>query len=119
MKSFSWLLVVGTFLLVGCSLKPPNDPICYVDAPMEANCTFMVDGTDFKVDDSGHNYTLNGHNWNYDQIVQNFLLVPPETYGDIKTFFLNYCHDNPNVCDYQTMQSTFQEYESRFQDYAY
>lgn len=103
--------VVLLLLLVGCAAKPPNDPICFQDGLKVANCTYMVVGQDFKVDNVGHKYQLNGHQWNFDELQQNTLWLPPETYADIKTFFLNYCHQNSGVCNYEDIQAQFIDFE--------
>ena len=96
-----------------CASKPPNDVVCFVDADQEANCTYMVQGTDFKVDNAGHNYILGGHNYSFDKIERLFFLVPPETYADIKNFFIVYCNQNPGVCTYQTVMDNAYKIESR------
>lgn len=103
--------VLLLILLSGCALTPPNDPICFQDGPSNANCSYMVVGTDFKVDNLGHNYTLNSHNWNFDQLRQNSLWVPPETYGDIKEFFLKYCNQNQSQCNYQSFKAALDKFE--------
>ena len=99
--------------LIGCAGKPPNDPVCFRDSISSANCTFMVAGNDFSVNDAGKNYTLQGHNWTYDQLWQHSLWLPPETYGDIKQFFLNYCHQNKNVCKYADLNQRFTSFEQK------
>ncbi len=101
-------IVLGSFC--GCSLKPPDSIICFEDGPQHANCTHMVTSEDFPVDDIGHNYTLNGHNWNFDQLQSNSLYVPPESYADIKKFFLEYCHQKKG-CDYQSIKDALDSFD--------
>ena len=87
-------------LLAGCA-SLPNASVCANDAPKHAHCAFMVSGNDFEVDNSGtHQYTQDGRNWNYDQLIQNSLIMPVDSYGKIKKWFLNYCHRNPSQCKY-------------------
>lgn len=100
-------LLLLCIFLVGCAGKPPNDEIGFTDGPAHANFTYMVTGTDFSVDNVGHNYTLHGQNLNYDQMRALFFYVSPWTWADMKQFFLNYCHANPNVCDYAKVQKRF------------
>jgi hypothetical protein len=88
------------FLLVGCQTKPPNIPICFTDAPAHANCAFTISGADFQVDNVGHNFTAQGRNWTYDQLISNSLIFPPDSYSQLKQFELNYCHQNPGICVY-------------------
>lgn len=102
--------VVGGFLS-GCAIKPPNDPICFTDAPKHANCAYMVTGNDFQVDNSGNNFTDHGRNWNYDQLIKNSLILPPDTWGDLKTFLLEYCQQNQNVCTYDQAKAAFIKFE--------
>jgi len=102
-------------MIIGCAQVPPNDPVCFPDAPAHANCTYMVENTqpDFPVDNTGDSYTVQGDNWTYDQLVQNTLWVSPQTYGDIKDFFLNYCQQNSGVCNYTQAQAAFADFESK------
>ena len=72
----------------------------------------MEAGNDFRVDNTGkNNYTQDGHNWTFDQLVAHSLIKPPETYGEIKKFFLNYCHANANLCSYSTAVAQFTKFE--------
>lgn len=114
MKIQSWskfTTIVGIILLSGCSLKPPNKPICFTDAPSHANCAWMVNGADFQVDNVGHNFTQDGRNWNYDQLMKNSLILPPDTYGAEKKFFLSYCHQHPKDCNYSAAVEHFRTVE--------
>lgn len=107
MKFFSWLLIVCVFLLVACTLQPPNKSICYTDGPSHANCAFLVQGNDFSVDNQGHNFTQDGRNWNYTELLLNSLILPPDTAAAEKQFFLNFCHQNPNDCNYSQALERF------------
>jgi hypothetical protein len=100
-------------IFVSCAGKPPNDEIGFTDAPGRANFTYLVQGTDFVVDNQGHNYTLHGQNLSYDQMRDLFFYVSPWTLADIKTFFLNYCHKNPGVCVYDSLLKKINEVEAR------
>lgn len=87
--------------LTCCAGKPPNVEIGFTDQLGQANFHYLIQGTDFKVDNSGqHNYTLHGMNLTYDQMIHLFFYMSPWAWGDMKNFFLNYCHQKQNTCNY-------------------
>lgn len=106
--------LIWVFLFWSCAPVPPNSPVCYTDSLNHANCAFMIEGNDFPVDNSGsHQFTQSGRNWNYTQLTQNSLIMPPDSYGAIKVFILNYCKQNSSACTYSDMATKFNEFEMK------
>jgi hypothetical protein len=86
-------------LCVGCA-TPPDKPVCVQDENENAHCIFMMTGGAFDVDNLGKQYTQDGRNWNFTELRQMSLMMPPDTYAALKKFLLNYCHKNTNNCNY-------------------
>ena len=112
MKYYRGLPIITYFLLSSC-VTPPNKVICVNDAPLHAHCAFMISGNDFDVDNNGQQYIQDGRNWNYSQLSIYSLLLPPDSYGAIKKFILNYCHENPNDCNYDSVNTQVHSVEGR------
>lgn len=75
----------------------------------------MISGNDFDVDNNGQQYTQDGRNWNYSQLSNYSLLLPPDSYGAIKKFILNYCHQNPSDCSYDQVNTAIVKTETKLQ----
>ena len=105
------LALLAAFALTSCN-QVPNVPICAQDAPGRGVCVWTLQGDDFHVDNTGaRQYTQNGHSWSWQQLQQNSLVMPPESWAAFKTFILNTCHDYPSECTVTQVQARLEELE--------
>ena len=109
-KTFNCILCI--FLCTSCATFK-DDPICAQDAPTDALCVWIVSNKQQHVDNSGNNqFTDHGRDWNFSQLQQNSLILPPDSWGDLKASILQYCHDNPDKCEYSSVNDSINFVES-------
>jgi len=106
------------FILLCSCATVPNVPLCVHDGPESAYCAWTIQTTgNFHVDDSGlNNYTQQGRNWNLDQLNQNSLILPPDSWSAIKAFILQTCKDYPSECQTTNVQSNILRVETQLRN---
>lgn len=91
------LVILGGYLialmLCGCSIAPPNVPVCIETNIDSAKCTTLISGENFVVDEK---HLLEGKT--YFQIRPQMILVPASSWVEIKKFVLDICHQT-HQCD--------------------
>jgi len=113
MKLFTRLYMsLHVCVLLACA-TPPDKPVCVQDSAESAHCVFMMTGGAFDVDNLGKNYTEDGRNWNFTELNEMSLMMPPDTYAELKKFLLNYCHKNANNCNYSKAMAAVAKIESK------
>jgi hypothetical protein len=83
------------------------------DSPSHVHCAWTIQGSDFDIDNIGHNYTQYGQNLNADQYIKMSLMIDPWAYKAMKSNWLNWCHTNPKNCVYSDMVKHITEVEDR------
>lgn len=96
-----------SFLLCGCSIAPPNVPVCIETNIDSARCTTLISGENFRVDET---HLLEGKT--YFQIRPQMILVPASSWVEIKKFVIDICAQthqcSNNVGSWQTTLNTLQ-----------
>lgn len=95
MKQLIWIHSIALLVLsLSCATKPPDFPICVEMSLTRGECIKVVSGEKITVDDK---HRLNDKTW-WDSRPTN-LILPMESWVEIKTFIIKVCKKNKNMCD--------------------
>lgn len=98
------LMISLGFVLSNCAHKIPDEPICLELEPMRGYCTYTLSDKHF--------YLLN-EDWV--KMKSNSLIMPIESWGEIKKFILKICADENQCTDNEKiiMEQKLHEIEIR------
>lgn len=80
--------------LTGCATKLPDIPICIEMSMSRGECVKVVSGEKITVDDT---HKMNDKTW-WESRPTN-MIMPLESWMDLKKFIIEICHQNENMCD--------------------
>ncbi|MFM6929953.1 MAG: hypothetical protein ACKOX6_15895 [Bdellovibrio sp.] len=103
-KLFEFLLILIMLTIMvllaasmgGCATKPPDFKMCVEMNLERGECMKVISGQKIRIDEDHKNPDTKQSWW---EMRPTNLILPLESWLDIKKFIINLCHQNQNMCD--------------------
>jgi len=93
---FLFVLLMFSVMITACASQPPDVVICAHVSDNQLYCNYTISDKPFYVDADTPFKDIDGKIYQVAELINISLVVPPKSYGKIKSYILEQCKRNNN-----------------------